>query len=129
MKNFFQDITQFLMDRCLEILKHDLKKLPYFKICISKFKHCEIGKLILYNKVCNTNYVVYSQFQKLISENLVIDLNKLLGNLKHFIKSRVLYFIKAQNFIIIKNLYFSSGMLSISSKNSSNLPSLSLRIC
>lgn len=84
---------------------------------MKKNVHCEFGKLILYNKVCNTNYVVYSQFQKLISESLVIDLNKLLGNLKHFMKSRVLYFIKAQNFIITKNIYFSSDMLSIFSKN------------
>lgn len=83
---------------------------------MKKNVHCEIGMLILYNEVCNTNYVVYTQFQKLISESLVIDLNKLLGNLKHFMKPRVLYFIESQNFIFTKNMYSSSGLLSISSK-------------
>lgn len=83
---------------------------------MKKNVHCKLGKFILYNEVCNTNYVVYTQFQKLISKCLVIGLNKLLGNLKHFVKPRVLYFIKSQNFIITKNIYFSSGLLSISSK-------------
>lgn len=62
-----------------------------------------IVKLILYNEVCNTNYVVYSQLQKLVSESLVIDLNKI-ANLKQFIKRRVLYFKKPQNFIITRNI-------------------------
>lgn len=34
-----------------------------------------MGKLILYNKGCNTNYV-YTPFQKMISKSLVINLNK-----------------------------------------------------
>lgn len=44
---------------------------------MKKNVHRKIGKLILYNEVCNTNYVVYTQFQKLVSKSLVIDLNKI----------------------------------------------------
>lgn len=89
---------------------------------MKKNVHREIGKLILYKEVCNTNYVVYTQFQKLVSESLVIDLNKI-SNLKQFIKHRVLYFIKSQNFIITKNILLIRFTLHFL-KNSSNLPPL-----
>lgn len=39
---------------------------------MKKTVHREIGKLMLYNEVCNTNYV-YTQFQKLVSESLVTE--------------------------------------------------------
>lgn len=74
------DSRSVVFDSCLEIeiiLNPGFRTflLCGFFICIFKWRIKFIQKLMLHNKVCNINFIVYVVFQKLISENLKLHSN------------------------------------------------------